>query len=198
MVTADPAANIDAAIHVAHAFTVHGEEPEYDFFTVVDDLHEEGSGQGAADHLNESELVCGLFYGYVVVDRNTLLGNVDGDAALAGEIVRRLVRVIATVSPGARRGPTAPYGYASWMLAEAGDEQPRSLAEAFRTPAAPTREDAHAKLNAHLANVDRAYGSGNRRMALHIDGAETTGAGAATTLDELAAFAAAAIAGASR
>jgi len=83
MVTADPAANIDAAIHVAHAFTVHGEEPEYDFFTVVDDLHEEGSGQGAADHLNESELVCGLFDGYVVVDRNTLLGNlVDKDAVL--------------------------------------------------------------------------------------------------------------------
>ncbi len=38
MVTSDPAANTDAAIHVAHAFTVHREESEGDYFTVVDDL----------------------------------------------------------------------------------------------------------------------------------------------------------------
>ena len=30
MVTSDPAANIDAPVHVAHAFTVHGEEAELD------------------------------------------------------------------------------------------------------------------------------------------------------------------------
>ena len=40
MVTSDPAANIDAAIHVAHAFTVHQEESESDYFSVVDDLQQ--------------------------------------------------------------------------------------------------------------------------------------------------------------
>ena len=34
MVTSDPGANIDAAIHVAHAFTVHAEESESDYFSV--------------------------------------------------------------------------------------------------------------------------------------------------------------------
>ena len=38
MVTSDPGANIEAAIHVAHAFTVHREESESDYFSVVDDL----------------------------------------------------------------------------------------------------------------------------------------------------------------
>ena len=38
MVTSDPGANIEAAIHVAHAFTVHAEESESDYFSVVDDL----------------------------------------------------------------------------------------------------------------------------------------------------------------
>ena len=38
MVTSDPGANIDAAVHVAHAFTVHQEESESDYFSVVDDL----------------------------------------------------------------------------------------------------------------------------------------------------------------
>ena len=45
MVTSDPAASTEAAIHVAHAFTVHAEQAETDYFTVVDDLSE-GSGAG--------------------------------------------------------------------------------------------------------------------------------------------------------
>ena len=48
MVTSDPGANIDAAIHVAHAFTVHQEESESDYFSVVDDLQREDEDPGAA------------------------------------------------------------------------------------------------------------------------------------------------------
>ena len=50
MVTSDVEANIDAAIHVAHAFTVHEEESESDYFTVVDDLHRVEDDAGA-DHI---------------------------------------------------------------------------------------------------------------------------------------------------
>ena len=67
MVTSDPAANIDAAIHVAHSFTVHRAECETDFFAVVEELPKPEEGPGAA-HLNDMELTAGLFYGYVVVD----------------------------------------------------------------------------------------------------------------------------------
>lgn len=38
MVTSDPKANIDAPVHVAHAFTVHAEEAESDYFIAADDL----------------------------------------------------------------------------------------------------------------------------------------------------------------
>ena len=55
MVTSDPAANIDAAVHVAHAFTVHPEESESDYFSVVDDLQPAGEDPGA-DHLGDVEL----------------------------------------------------------------------------------------------------------------------------------------------
>ena len=47
MVTSDPAANKDAAVHVAHAFTVHGEQPEQDYFTVVDDLKQSDAAENA-------------------------------------------------------------------------------------------------------------------------------------------------------
>ena len=171
MVTADLEANVEGAVHVAHAFTVHAEESESDFFTVVDDLqHEEDVGH--ADHIGETELHSGLFYGYVVVDRPGLVGNLGGDAELAGTVVERLIHLIATVSPGAKRGATAPYGYASWMLVEAGDRQPRSLAEAFRRPCAPSLEDAERAAVAHLENLDRTYETGEVRQFLGLKGTD--------------------------
>ena len=77
MVTSDPGANIDAAIHVAHALTVHAEESESDYFSVVDDLQSEDEDAGAA-HIGDMELTAGLFYGYVVVDVPGLVSNLEG------------------------------------------------------------------------------------------------------------------------
>ena len=133
MVTSDPEANTDAAIHVAHAFTVHREETESDYFTVVDDLTREAGEAGTAG-LFDTELTAGLFYGYVVVDVPLLVANLGGDPNLAGKVVQHLVHLIATVSPGAKKGSTAPYAWAELMLIEAGRRQPRTLANAFRNP----------------------------------------------------------------
>ena len=58
MVTSDPGANIDAAVHVAHAFTVHREESESDYFSVVDDLQRDDEDAGAA-HIGDMELTAG-------------------------------------------------------------------------------------------------------------------------------------------
>ena len=194
MVTSDVEANIDAAIHVAHAFTIHTEESESDYFTVVDDLHRIEDDAGA-DHIGETELTSGLFYGYVVLDREMLLDNLGGAADMAGEVAERLVHLIATVSPGAKLGSTAPYGYASWMLAEAGDRQPRSLAEAFRDPCAPSTQAAEAAARAHLESLDAMYEAGEvRRLASLNDGASMPGA-ERVGLPQLAAWAGAAIRG---
>ncbi len=167
MVTSDPEANIDAAIHVAHAFTIHEEESESDYFSVVDDLQriEDESG---ADHIGETELTSGIFYGYVVVDRDILLDNLSNDKEMACEIVRRLVHLIAKVTPGAKLGSTAPYEYASWMLIEAGDCQPRSLAEAFRKPCEPNIESGEKALNEHIKRLDETYGCNEIRRFLSL------------------------------
>ena len=131
MVTSDPAANIEAPVHVAHAFTVHAAEAESDYFTAVDDLKENDDDSGA-DTIQETELTSGLYYGYVVIDLPGLVANCSGDHQLAAGIVHNLLYLIAEVSPGAKLGSTAPYDRASFMLVEAGDRQPRSLASAFR------------------------------------------------------------------
>jgi len=197
MVTSDPAANIDAAIHVAHAFTVHHEESESDYFSVVDDLQEPGEDSGAA-HIGDTELTAGLFYGYVVVDVPGLTSNLEGcspdewqdaDRSMAGEVVDHLVHLIATVSPGAKRGSTAPYSYADLVLVEAGSRQPRSLANAFRTPVAAQTHDAVTSLSRHLGRLDSAYGLAESRRVMTVDDTELPGT-IRVTLDALASWSA--------
>ena len=200
MVTSDPGANIDAAVHVAHAFTVHREESESDYFSVVDDLQRDDEDAGAA-HIGDMELTAGLFYGYVVVDVPGLVSNLEGrdarewesaDRTLAGEVVKSLAHLIATVSPGAKRGSTAPYGCADLMLIEAGTRQPRSLANSFRNPARPQVEDASQRLCGHLGKLDEAYGTTEARRALSVEECEIPGA-QRLNLDDLASWAAEAV-----
>jgi CRISPR system Cascade subunit CasC len=175
MVTSDPAANIDAPVHVAHAFTVHGEESESDYFTAVDDLKKDEDDSGA-DTIQETELTSGLFYGYVVIDLPALVSNCGGDKDLAGRVIDHLVHLIAEVSPGAKLGSTAPYGRAGFMLLEVGDRQPRSLAESFRKPAKPDLDAAVVQLSKQLGKFDHAYATGERRICLNLSDAPLDGA----------------------
>ncbi len=186
MVTSDPGANTDAAVHVAHAFTVHAEAAESDYFTVVDDL-KSAEGESGAGGLFDTELTAGLFYGYVVVDVPLLFANLGGDATLAGKVVEHLTHLIATVSP-AKKGSTAPYAYADLVLIEAGRGQPRTLANAYRTPCRARIDDATKSMSAYLTKIDAAYGNVPQRAHLSIEEVALPGS-FAKSLDNLAAWA---------
>jgi len=167
MVTSDPAANLEAPVHVAHSFTVHTEETEGDYFTAVDDLKKDDDDSGA-DTIQETELTSGLFYGYVVIDLPGLISNCGRNRDLAAQVVHNLIHLIAEVSPGAKRGSTAPYGRAELMLVEAGDRQPRSLAAAYRKPVGHDLEQAVVALDSHLERLDKTYETGEARRFLSL------------------------------
>jgi CRISPR system Cascade subunit CasC len=182
MVTSDPEANIEAALHVAHAITVHRAEKELDLVTVADDL--QTSGDAGAAGVFDSELTSGVYYGYAVVDVPTLVSNLSGVPAkewlspqacreIAGEVAARLVHLIATVSPGAKRGATAPYAYAEAMIVEAGNRQPRTLANAFRKEVPLKGDVGKEALNAliaHMQGFDLTYGPAEVRAGFSIGG----------------------------
>lgn len=177
MVTSDTRANIDGAIAVAHAFTVHESEHEDDFFTAVDDLHGL-TNSPAANMLGHAELTSGLYYGYVVADTKQLVSNTEGipardwlngERAMAGEIVHNMIQLIATVSTAAKLGSTAAYTHASFLMVEMGDCQPRTLADAFRVPSKPTLEDAIGRLGEHMARRDAMTGAVARGHAAIVD-----------------------------
>lgn len=184
MVTSDVLASRDASVYVAHAFTVHEAQVENDYFTVVDDLLREAGEQGSAG-IFDTELASGLYYGYVVVDVPQLVANLEGEnakdwatlpadkRALAGRVVQHLLHLIATVSPGAKRGSTAPFNWAPFMLVEVGDWQPRSLAGAFHN-ALPLhqpalRTAATTLLAEEIGKLDAAYGAPLERRFLALD-----------------------------
>ncbi|HMN22337.1 MAG TPA: type I-E CRISPR-associated protein Cas7/Cse4/CasC [Ottowia sp.] len=191
MVTSDVLASRDAAVYVAHAFTVHEAQVENDYFTVVDDLLREAGEAGSAG-IFDTELASGLYYGYLVVDVPQLVANLEGvhikdwariDAeqrALAGRVVQSLLHLVATVSPGAKRGSTAPFEWAKFMLVEAGDWQPRSLAGAFQNALAlrqpALRQAAVERLTDEMARMDAAYGAPLARRYLAVDDVTVPGA----------------------
>ena len=192
MVTSDVLASRDAAVYVAHSFTVHAAQVENDYFTVVDDLLRE-AGEISSAGIFDTELASGLYYGYVVVDVRQLFANLEGEdiqacfadttapqkRALAAKVVEHLLHLIATVSPGAKRGSTAPFDWAKFLLVEAGDWQPRSLASAFHDalPLAdkderPIRQRAIARLHDEIAKMDDAYGALLARRVMALDPVE--------------------------
>lgn len=172
MVTSDTSANVNAPVHVAHALSVHAVEQELDYVTAVDDLrHRSEDGETGSAGIFDIELTSGLFYGYVTVDVDLLVANLNGDAALAGRVVERLVKLIARTSPGAKKGSTAPYAHAEFLLLETGDDQPRTLANAFRKSVSlrgDVFDNAMQALQAHLSNLDRAYGQHTERHQLSV------------------------------
>ncbi len=181
MVTSDILSRGDAALHVAHALTVHGEAAESDYFSAVDDLLADGDAEKlGSGHIGTTELTSGLFYGYVVVDVPLLVSNLEGcergkwmeaDRGLAAKVVENLVHLVATVSPGAKLGSTAPYAYAQLLLAESGTSQPRSLANAFLRPVQERPDllaNAYAALAAHVGDLDRMYGRSGERAGAGV------------------------------
>lgn len=159
MLAESPAFNMEAAVQVAHAITVHKSAVEDDYFSAIDDLNAKGAG-----HIGERGYGAGLFYLYVCINRELLKDNLGDDDALTAKALEALIHAITKVSPTGMQNSHASRAYASYVLAEKGDQQPRSLAQAFLKPVKPfDDEDMLDKAVKAIAkrrdNFDKVYGA---------------------------------------
>ena len=122
--------NVEAACQVAHAISVHPVVIEDDYFTAVDDLNTESEDAGAA-HIGETGFSAALFYSYICINKSLLIENLGGDGALADKAIRALTEAAAKVPPTGKQNSFASRAYASYVLIEKGEQQPRSLSAAF-------------------------------------------------------------------
>ncbi len=160
MLAASPSFNKEAAVQVAHAITVHKVAVEDDYFTAVDDLNRGVENIGAG-HVDQAEFAAGLFYTYICINRDLLIENLNGNTEFAEKAIRALVEAAAKVGPNGKQNSFASRVYASYLLAERGSQQPRSLAAAFLKPVGG--EDylsgAIKALATTRENMDRVYGA---------------------------------------
>ncbi len=156
MLASAPKYNTEAAVQVAHAITVHKVAVEDDFFTAVDDLNEDmGAG-----HMGETEFAAGLFYLYICIDCGLLVKNLSGDKELAKNTLAALVECAAKISPTGKQNSFASRAFTSYILAEKGGKQPRSLSVSYLKPVngVDVMADAITALENTMENMDKVYG----------------------------------------
>ena len=159
MLASNPKFNVEAAVQVAHAITVHKVAVEDDFFTAVDDLNRGEIDRGSA-HMGDTEFSSGLFYLYICINKTLLIENLGGNKDLANKTLAALVEASATVAPSGKQNSFGNRVRASYILAEKGPQQPRSLSLAFLK--AVTGEDVYGnakkEMKAVKVNMVKSYG----------------------------------------
>jgi CRISPR system Cascade subunit CasC len=163
MLADTPAFNMEAAVQVAHAVTVHKAAVEDDFFSAVDDLNQGLEVKGAG-HIGERGYGAGLFYLYVCINCELLQQNLGGDTDLTAQALDALLHAITQVAPTGMQNSFGSRAHASYLLAEKGDQQPRSLVQAFLKPVKPHGEHdmlalAVDALIQRRDNFDKVYGA---------------------------------------
>jgi CRISPR system Cascade subunit CasC len=161
MLADDPKYNRDAAVQVAHAMTTHGTATEDDYYVAVDDLKDPAVREDAGtSFIGVQEFGAGVFYIYICVNTNLLVSNLGGDVALARDAIAALVDCAATIAPGGKQNSFASRARASYLLAERGPQQPRTLAGAFLKPVggSDVLVSSRDRLRALRDNMDTVYG----------------------------------------
>lgn len=130
MLADTPRYNVEAACQVAHALSLHSVIIEDDYFTAIDDLHDYEQDAGSA-HIGEAGFAAAVFYQYICINKDLLLDNLNGNEVLSNAAIRAFTEAALTVAPAGKQNSFASRAIASFVLAEKGAQQPRSLSVAY-------------------------------------------------------------------
>lgn len=128
-----PGAQVDGAIQMGHAFSVHPAAIESDFFTAVDDAAPDG--EPMSSQLGTVDLAAPILYRSASLDRRQLRHNLSAASdvdALVAAAEQSFIDAFIRALPAAKRTSTNPATTPSLVLAVTGS-QPLSLANAFTT-----------------------------------------------------------------
>ncbi|MBD2783306.1 type I-E CRISPR-associated protein Cas7/Cse4/CasC [Xenorhabdus sp. DI] len=160
MLAGSPAYGVEAACQVAHAISVHAVTVENDYFTAVDDLNN-GKTDTGSSHIGETGFAAALFYSYICINKSLLIENLAGNEALANRAIAALTEAAVKIAPSGKQNSFGSRAYASYVLAEKGEYQPRSLSAAFLKPIDDEDQATKAieKLEEQRKNFDHVYGA---------------------------------------
>ena len=181
MLASQPKYNIEAACQVAHAISVQQVAIEDDYFTAVDDLKDPASNDDSgAAHIGETNFASAVFYQYICINKDLLLENLNGNSDLADKALAALVEAIVTVAPSGKQNSFGSRAFASYVMAEKGSMQPRSLSVAYLQPINSDNVlgDAIKSIELHQQKFDAVYGNcADSRYVMDVEHGNGTLAG---------------------
>lgn len=176
MVADDAAYNVDASVQVAHAIGIHGSTPDFDYFTAVDDLAEEGEETGAG-MIGTVQMMSSTMYRYATINFEGLTDNLDSvDAARLA--VQHFIEVFVSSMPTGKINTFANQTLPELVYVAVRDTRPVSLVNAFEVPVeadqgASRRKVAADRLAQEARDVESVYGF--KPLAAYVMGiGETT------------------------
>ncbi len=130
MVADNPELNVEASAQVAHAISTHAVQPEFDYYTALDDLQKDDA-TGAA-MLGTVEYNSSTLYRYANVNVEELAQNLGAESALTG--VREFIKSFALSMPTGKQNTFANKTLPSYILVTVRDDTPVNLVSAFEQP----------------------------------------------------------------
>lgn len=131
MVADAPDLNVDASAQVAHAIGVGASEPEFDYFTAMDDRSpEDNAGAGM---IGTVEYLSATLYRYATVDVFHLAENLGG-ARATKEAISSFIRAFVISMPTGKQNTFANRTLPSAVVVQLRNTQPVSLVNAFERP----------------------------------------------------------------
>ncbi|WP_299293790.1 type I-E CRISPR-associated protein Cas7/Cse4/CasC [uncultured Mobiluncus sp.] len=160
MLAGAPNYNIDASVQVAHAIGVHESEPEFDYFTAVDDVTEDREETGAA-MIGTVQMMSSTLYRFASVNVEALAENL-GDAEAARQAVALFVQAFIKSMPTGKQNTFANNTLPELVYVAVRDTRSVSLVNAFEEPVASERGGRVQAAVEALANeetsIEEAYG----------------------------------------
>ncbi|MDP9427570.1 MAG: type I-E CRISPR-associated protein Cas7/Cse4/CasC [Actinomycetota bacterium] len=153
--------DVDAAVQVAHAISVHAVEEQFDYFTAVDDhkAADEEEDAGAA-MIGTVEFNSSTLYRYATIDVVRLAENL-GDSAAVRAAVEAFVGCFVTSMPTGKQNTFANRTLPDAVLVQVRDDQPVNYVGAFEESiVSPSGRVSRAvdRLAEHARDLDQAYG----------------------------------------
>lgn len=138
MIADDAAFNVDAAVQVAHALGIHSSAPEFDYFTAVDDLAEDGEETGAG-MIGTVQMMSSTLYRFATVNVAGLTKNLDSEEN-AKQAVVHFVDAFIKSMPTGKINTFANHTLPELVYVTVRDTRPVSLVTAFEEPVQATDE----------------------------------------------------------
>lgn len=155
-----PDFNVDAACQVAHALSVHGTEPDFDYYTAVDDVVRSAGDSTGASMIGTIEMASSTLYRYANINLDALITNL-GDTSASVEATLAFVRAFVGSMPTGKQNSFAARTLPDAVIVTIRNDRPISYVNAFEkaiTEVEGRRVVAARALASEAKNIEEAYG----------------------------------------